>query len=231
MTSTGTARPPQGPIRTNPRLWTILLVLLIIVSLFMCAFVAIFLNPNLDKAKNKSTAKLAGEAFTNPYGGAVTHNSGGWALRFTSVGGPRLDLKDLIVAIKTPSTGGNPSQVWMFNVKGANNHSADLSYEASTTHWYLKAFNATMPLRYANGTVPIGLNNTTAPTFREDQLPTLEGAIVLYRDIDLDGNLSVRDKLTVYKDVNADGKVDLTAGTLLELQTTDGKLVSSAVLN
>jgi hypothetical protein len=230
MTFTSTSRPPQGPTRTNPRLWTTLLVLLIIVSLFMCAFVAIFMNPILDKAKNMPTARLAGETFSNPYGSAITHNSGGWALRFTSVGGPRLDLKDLVVALKTQSSGGKPSHVWMLQVKGAGNHSADLSYEGSTTHWYLRAYNTNMPLHYANGTAPVGLNSTTASNLREDQLSTLEGAVVLYRDIDLDGNLSLQDKLTVYKDVNSDGEVDLTAGTLLELQTKDGKLVSSAIL-
>jgi hypothetical protein len=211
-------------------LWTILLVLLIIVCLFMCSFVAFFLNPNIDKAVKKPTAKLAGETFSNPYGGAVTHNSGGWALRFTSVGGPRLDLKDLIVALKTPSKSGTPSHVWMLNVKGPGNHSADLSYEGSTTHWYIKSYNTTTPLRYANGTIPVGLNNTTAPNFREDQFTTLEGAVILFRDTDLDGNLSVQDKITIYKDVNADGTGDLPSGTLLELQTTDGKLVSSAIL-
>jgi hypothetical protein len=230
MTPTGTARPPQVPIQTGSRLWTILLILLILVCLFLCSFVAFFLNPNLDKATNKPTAKLAGETFSNPYGSAVTRNSGGWALRFTSVGGPRLDLKDLIVALKTPSKGGTPSHVWMLYVKGTSNHSADLSYEGRTTHWYLKAYNTTMPLRYANGTVPTGLNKTTAPDLREDQLTTVEGAVILYRDNDLDGNLSVQDKITIYKDVNADGTVDLPSGTLLELQTTDGKLVSSAIL-
>jgi|GEM_PF-4043251 len=230
MTTRGAAQPSQGRARTDPRLWTVLLVVLIVVSLFLCAFIAFFLNPSLDKAKYNPVAKITGESFTNPYGSAVTRNSGGWALGLSSVGGPRLDLKDLVVAIKTPTSGSTPSQVWKLNVKGGGNHSADLSYEGLSTRWYLKTCNSTASLRYANGTVPVTLNSTTAPALREDQFSTVEGAVVIFRDIDLDGNLSVQDKLMVYKDANGDGTVDLVSGTLLELQTLDGKLVSSAVL-
>ena len=227
----GLVGPQQVQDRPRTTVWTVLLIVLIIVCLFMCSFVAFFQNPIINKSKDLTTAKIAGETFYNPNGNAVTKNSGGWALRFTSVGGPRLDLKDLVLALKTPSSGTTPSHVWFFHVKGTGNHSADLSYEGRTFRWDLKAFNSTtVPLRYINNTVAVGLNTTTAKNLRADQFSTVEGAVAFYDDVDLDGNLSINDKITIYKDVNADGIVELTSGTLLELQTLDGKLVSSAIL-
>jgi hypothetical protein len=210
---------------------TVLFIIIMVAALFMLSYLLIFMNPNLDKLKDQSHCSLTGHSFTNLYDGPVTRNGGGWVLQVQAVSGPRLGLKDLIVAVRSPATGIDPSQVWKLNVKGTGNRSPDLSYEGQSSRWYLRAFNSTaVPLRFADGTVPKALNDTTAPGLRDDQLPTVEGTVLFYKDTDLDGNLSLHDKVMVYKDVNADGKVELRPGTLIELQTVDGKLVASAKL-
>jgi hypothetical protein len=220
-----------GQAMGKGRFLTVLFIIIMVAALFILSYFFIFMNPNLDRLNDQPHCRLTGHSFVNPYNGPVTQNGGGWALQIQDVTGPRLGLTDLIIAVKSPAAAGAPSQVWKLNVKGTGNRSPDLSYEGQSSRWYLRAYNRTVtPLHFADGTVPKALNDTTAASLRDDQLLTVEGVVLFYTDSDLDGNLSLGDKTMVYKDINADGQVELRSGTLIELQTVGGKLVASATL-
>ena len=228
-----TGRPPNGqaPTMATNRYWGLLLTLLVVVSIFLCAIMAFFFNPRLDQMRNNPSARLTGHSFSNLYEGALTRNGGGWDLDVRVVTGPKVSLRDLVIVVKAPASSGGNATVWRFSVKGSGTNASDLSYEGSTSHSYIRAYNRTaVPLRFANGSVPEALDQTTAPGLTDGTVTTVEGAIMVFRDTDLNGNLTDGDKVTVFRDIDADGVVELGTGTLLELQTVDGKLISSAIL-
>ena len=200
------------------------------VSLFTLSYILIFMNPAIDQLKDEPRCALSGQSFLNPNEGPVTKNGGGWDIKVGGVTGPTVALEDLVLAVRTPAIGNSPAHVWKLRVRGTGTNSSDLSVNSTKAGWYLRAGNATTPQRFANGTAPQPLNRTTAPSLREDQFPTLEGAVLIYRDVDLNGELSNGDRVLAYKDVDGDGTVELLTGTLLELQTTGDKLVASALL-
>lgn len=219
-----------GPAGKKGRLLPVLAIVLATVSLFTLSYVLIFMNPNIDRLKDEPLCALSGLSFLNPYEGPVTRNGGGWDIKVGGVTGPTVALEDLVLAVKSPAIGSSPAHVWKLNVRGTGTNSSDLSVNSTKAGWYLRAGNATAPQRFANGTARQALNGTNAPLLRDDQFPTVEGAVLIYRDVDLDGKLSNGDRVLAYKDVNGDGTVELLTGTLLELQTTGGKLVASALL-
>ena len=229
-----TGRPPnaEAPKMATNRYWGLLLTLLVVVSIFLCAIMAFFFNPRLDQMSNNPSAKLTGHSFSNPYEGGLTRNGGGWGLEVHVVTGPKVPLKDLVLAVKAPASSGMSATVWRFSVKGSGTNASDLSYEGATSRSYIRAYNMTdVPLRFANGSVPEALDLATAPSLIDSTVTTVEGAIMVFRDTDLNGNLTDGDKVTVFRDIDADGTVELGSGTIIQLQTADGKLIASAVLN
>jgi len=219
-----------GLAEKKGRLLPVLTIVLAIISLFLVSYVLIFMNPNIDQLKDEPRCGLSGQSFLNPNEGPVTKNGGGWDIKVRAVTGPTVALEDLVLAVKTPAVGSSPAQVWKLKVRGTGTNSSDLSVNSTKAGWYLRAGNITTPLRFANGTTARPLNSTTAPFLRDDQFPTVEGAVLIYRDVDLDGKLSNGDRVLAYKDVDGSGTAELLAGTLLEIQTTNGKLVASALL-
>lgn len=202
-------------------------MVLVIAALFVVSYVLVFMNPNLIDLQNQPRTGLTGHSFLNPVEGPVTRNGGGWDITVNTVTGPDVPLEELVIAVKAPADGASVAQVWKLLVKGPGANASALSANG----WSLRAGGRTnASFRYANGSVPVLLNTTTAASLREDQFHTVEGAVLIFYDPDFDGKLSNGDRILAYKDVNGDGAVELRKGTQLQVQTTGGKLVAAAQL-
>jgi len=211
--------------RSETRIFSMLMVFMLMSTLIMFTFLVVTYMAFQD-VNDDPRARLGGGSFTEPYGGSIIKNGGGWEANVGSVSGARLSLSNLTICVKVPAEDG----AYAGKTCLAFNGTEDMSYRGVPKAWFMRLYNKSVEARFINGTTTVTLNATTAPTLDGPKMPTLEGVVILYRDMDNDGNMSNGDKVLVFRDPNGDGQKEFPDGTKVELRTSEGKAIASAIL-
>ena len=222
---------PRSTISTNIKV--VLVIVLIFVACFTCAYFAIWLNPTIHVPTDEPKAYVKITPFNNPYDLTYTTNMGGWSVEVIQTSGPFIKLSNLTIQIYPECVDARELQhrvdPWIY-VKGVNETTADLPYVGSATGWYLFTSPGSQP-RFVDNGVEKPLDNTTAMgLYPNSELKTVENTTLIYVDVDGNGYLSAHDLLMIFSDFDADGNKDvrgdhcLTIRTIADEQMVEGKI-------
>lgn len=201
-----------------------LILVMIVVACFACAYYAIWLNPTIHVPTDKPKAYLKVIPFTNPYDLTDTTNMGGWSMEVIQTSGPFIPLSNLTIQIYPECVDARKLQhridPWIY-VEGVNETTADLPYLGAARGWYLFASPGGSP-RFVDNGIEKPLDNTTAMgLYPMDEFKTVENATLIYVDYDGNGHLSINDLLMVFSDFDADGNKDVRGDHCMTIRTID----------
>ena len=202
----------------SPVIATILMVAItVVLAGVLVVYMQQFSGGPGEQAPNGS---FVASSFSNPEEG-ITTNSGGWSVKVISLTGGKPGWSDVTVTLKS-SAGVNVKAI--AGVKVAN---ADFSAESAALNWYgMTNLAAPNYVEAGASTAVIGAETSIAGA----EFQTIEGAWFIVMDNDGDGKISPNDIVMVFKDNNADGTEDITAGYSVEFKVSAGN-IGGAPLN
>jgi hypothetical protein len=233
MSSTaGPEKRADRPPSDNTKFYSIMMVVLMVISFTACAIIYIYIGPTTSV--DKSRAVLKAEEFTNPYEGTFTTNGGGWEITIDRVSGQPVRLDLLIIDIypkcghvKTDET----LKPWVI-VQGVSKSRANLTHDGSTQDWYLYSTTNGTPSFFDDGAVKdlyAGSTSDVGPNLNE--FWSFENTTFVYLDKDGDGYVSHDDRIYLFSDFDGDGTQEIPGKICITLITPDHKDMGSLSLD
>ena len=204
----------------SPVIATILMVAItVVLAGVLVVYMQQFSGGPGEQAPNGS---FVASSFSNPEEGTTT-NSGGWSVKVISLTGGKPGWSDVTVTLKS-SAGVNVKAI--AGVKAGN---SDFESESTALNWYGMAnLGAPNYVESSTGlsTAVIGAEGNIAGA----EFQTIEGAWFIVMDNDADGKISPNDIVMVFKNNDAVGVDDITAGYSVEFKVSAGN-IGGAPLN
>jgi len=220
--TTGQEGRADQPPSDNTKFYTIMMVVLMVISFTACAIIYIQLGPTTSVDRPRAVLKV--EEFINPYETTFTTNGGGWDLTIARVSGQPVRL-DLLVIDIYPKCGHRKTdetlEPWVI-VEGAGSPKANLTHDGNPMDWYLHSRTNGTPSFFDNGAVrPLDgqIAADVGPNLNE--FWTIENATFVYIDKDGDGYLSIDDRIFLYSDFDGDGIQEIPGTICVTLITPD----------
>ena len=187
----------RGPPKSG---FNFIIIIAVIVGIIIAALAAACALPmylsGQDSAMN-TTAYVRAEEFVHPFNGQPnsTVNMGGWKCNVNSVSGPRVSLNKVSIKIKVRDGNLDSSSISLKEISHVTN--------SNNIGYYIHVSESTT--RFMDGGKTKEMTTVTVADLDTGELPTVEGVVFIYVDMDNNERISEGDYIYIYRDVNGDG--------------------------